>query len=350
MKKVIIINLNGRDYKIEEDGYQSLNAYLQKAERRLKSNPDKEEILADFEQAIAEKCDVYLSQQKTVVTIKEIEKIIKDIGPVTVDEEKTSEETTETTEPRPKKLYQIKEGAMISGVCMGLASYFSIDVTIVRIIFVVLTFLTHGAWILVYIIMMFVIPWATTPEQKAQAKGEEFSADEFFKKSSAKYEKFREKHVIPDSISQEQFIANWRMLHHWGNRIGALCIGCIAGILIWIWVLSVFSIFKSGQMWGFSLGADIPTWVTALYVTSVFFLIFWPLRLWIRSTLISAGVYKKEFKKSEQILSILGWIGWTASVVIFAALSTMYSSSIISSLLHAHPLYFFQHKAKYYRY
>jgi len=88
MKKVIPVNLNGRDYKIEEDGYQALHAYLEQAEKRLKKNPDKEEILRDFEQAIADKCDVYLLPRKTVVTTNEIGKIIKDMGPVAVDEEK----------------------------------------------------------------------------------------------------------------------------------------------------------------------------------------------------------------------------------------------------------------------
>jgi phage shock protein PspC (stress-responsive transcriptional regulator) len=344
MKKVIIINLNGRDYKIEEEGYQSLHAYLQQAEKRLKSNPDKEEILADFEQAIADKCDVYLSQQKTVITVKEIKKIIKDMGPVAVDEEKTKEKT-ETAESRQKKLYQIKEGAVISGVCMGLSAYFGIDVTIIRILFVVLTFLTHGGWILMYVIMMFVIPWATTSEQKAQARGEEFSADEFFKKSSAKYEKFRAKHILPKSISQEQFVENWRVLHHLGNRIGAICIGFIAGLLIWGWVLALIALFASGSVWGFTLGQSIPVWLTALYITSAFFLLFWPLKLWIRSTLVSAGVYKKDLKKSEQIINVLGWVGWTLSIIIFATLSINYSSSISYFFSHAHPIYFPRHKS-----
>src|SRR6202044_3225861 len=44
----------------------------------------------------------------------------------------------------PKRLYQIRAGAMLSGVCTGLAAYLNIDVTIVRIMFVVLTLLTGG--------------------------------------------------------------------------------------------------------------------------------------------------------------------------------------------------------------
>jgi phage shock protein PspC (stress-responsive transcriptional regulator) len=51
----------------------------------------------------------------------------------------------------PKRLYQIREGAMLSGVCMGIAAYLNIDVTVVRIVFVLLTLLTGGIWILVYI-------------------------------------------------------------------------------------------------------------------------------------------------------------------------------------------------------
>jgi hypothetical protein len=215
-----------------------------------------------------------------------------------------------------------------------------------RLIFVVLTFVTHGAWILVYVIMMFVIPWATTPEQKAQARGEEFSADEFFKKSSAKYEKFRDRHILPEAISQEQFVQNWRLLHHWGNRIGAICIGFIAGLLIWDWVLALIALFTSGSVWGFSLGAETSVWLTALYISSVFFLIFWPLKLWIRSTLVSAGVYKKDLKKSDQIINILGWIGWTAAIIIFATVSINYSSPIANSLSH---ITFHRHMLRYSR-
>ena len=47
---------------------------------------------------------------------------------------------------------------MISGVCKGLAAYFNVDVTIVRIVFVALAVLTKGAFVIVYIVLMCVIP------------------------------------------------------------------------------------------------------------------------------------------------------------------------------------------------
>jgi phage shock protein PspC (stress-responsive transcriptional regulator) len=48
---------------------------------------------------------------------------------------------------------------MIAGVCGGLAEYFDLDVSIIRILFVVLTIFTVAfPGILVYIIMWIVVP------------------------------------------------------------------------------------------------------------------------------------------------------------------------------------------------
>lgn len=57
----------------------------------------------------------------------------------------------------PKKLYRIMEGKMLCGVCTGLADYFALDVSIIRLIFVVAT-LAGGAGIIAYIAAAFIIP------------------------------------------------------------------------------------------------------------------------------------------------------------------------------------------------
>ena len=82
MQKVISINLNGNAYHVEEAGYDALIAYLDTAQRQLRDNPDRDEILADLEQAIAEKCRRFLSAHKTVVSAAEVDQIIKEMGPV----------------------------------------------------------------------------------------------------------------------------------------------------------------------------------------------------------------------------------------------------------------------------
>ncbi|HLS09326.1 PspC domain-containing protein [Lentibacillus sp.] len=56
-----------------------------------------------------------------------------------------------------KRLYRSNSERMIAGICGGLAEYFDIDPTIVRLLFVALAF-AGGASIYAYIIGIFVIP------------------------------------------------------------------------------------------------------------------------------------------------------------------------------------------------
>jgi phage shock protein C len=56
-----------------------------------------------------------------------------------------------------KKLYRNRKGRVIWGVAGGLARYFNIDPTIVRLLFIVSLFLgTIGFW--TYIIMAIIVP------------------------------------------------------------------------------------------------------------------------------------------------------------------------------------------------
>ena len=56
-----------------------------------------------------------------------------------------------------KRLYRSRIDRMIAGVCGGLAKYFDIDPTIVRVLFVVTIFIGGGG-ILAYIILWIVVP------------------------------------------------------------------------------------------------------------------------------------------------------------------------------------------------
>ena len=56
-----------------------------------------------------------------------------------------------------KKLYRVEEGKMLGGVCAGLAEYFSIDVTLVRLAWVLFSVFA-GCGLLVYIIALIVMP------------------------------------------------------------------------------------------------------------------------------------------------------------------------------------------------
>ena len=57
-----------------------------------------------------------------------------------------------------KKLYRSRTDKMVSGVCGGLAQYFNIDATIVRLIFAALIVFGVGSPLLIYIILAIVVP------------------------------------------------------------------------------------------------------------------------------------------------------------------------------------------------
>ena len=48
---------------------------------------------------------------------------------------------------KKKRLYRIEEGSKIFGVCGGLAEYFDVDPTLIRVIWVILS-LVYGSGIL----------------------------------------------------------------------------------------------------------------------------------------------------------------------------------------------------------
>lgn len=78
-----------------------------------------------------------------------------------------------------KRLYRSRDDRMISGVCGGIAEYFDLDPTVVRLAAVALLFVTSGAVIVVYIIMAIVVPEAPAegePDSPRAMTGDEISS------------------------------------------------------------------------------------------------------------------------------------------------------------------------------
>jgi phage shock protein C len=69
-----------------------------------------------------------------------------------------------------KKLYRSRSQIMLGGVCGGLAEYFDVDVTIVRLLWVV-AFFAGGAGFLAYLVAWVIIPqppYGQDPEKKTE--------------------------------------------------------------------------------------------------------------------------------------------------------------------------------------
>jgi phage shock protein PspC (stress-responsive transcriptional regulator) len=288
MNKVITINLNGRAFLLEEGGYQNLQTYLQEARTRLGEDPDKEEIITDLEQAVAEKFSRFLTAGKTVVLEKEVDEVLKEMGPVqgTEKTDGSTETSTQKDTTSPKRLYLIREGAMFAGVCTGLAAYFNTDVTLIRIIFVLLTILTQGVGIIVYLIMMIVVPKANTSKEKAQAFGQPFTAQEWVDRAKQEYHNFADKgewkkwrrefkqHRHEERMKWRQHKYEDRM-HYGYNPF----MGIIIAILSVLWVLGLISLISKGVVLGFAIPAGIPLWIAILVWICLYSFVVWPFKV-----------------------------------------------------------------------
>jgi phage shock protein PspC (stress-responsive transcriptional regulator) len=154
----VTARLNRSTLQFEEAAYARLASYLDEAARTLAGNPDQAEILADLEQAIADRCSNRLQSNPSVVTLAELEPALEEIGSVQVPGAAPAPE--QLARPATRPLQQVSEGALISGVCQGLARYLGLDVTLLRVAAVLLLFVSGGAMILVYLILVLLLPYA----------------------------------------------------------------------------------------------------------------------------------------------------------------------------------------------
>jgi len=335
MQKVVNISLNGIAYQLEEPGYNQLRAYLERAESRLKDNPDRTEVMNDLEQAIGEKCARSLSPHKTVVNEAEIAKIIEEMGPVESAEEKaagaapegTAEPAQPYTGPQPRKrLFNIREGAMWAGVCNGIAAYINVDVTWVRIAFALITIFSWGGMILVYIALAFIVPTAETAEDRAAAFGMPFNTEELIGRAKKNFEKFgsdfrwrrewrrqqRQWHRQWTHMNEQMRNVTAQAMPHMSHTARAITgifmpIAAIVGAVLFVaWVLALVSLIAQQTVFGWALPHGMPLWVGILVLALLYFAISTPLKM-IRH----GGQQAAGYHPGWAALHGLMWLGFT---------------------------------------
>lgn len=189
MKRTFTANINGLIFNVDEDAYARLQEYLKSLRNHFLKNEGVDEIISDIESRISELMQRLISPQKQVITLFDVEGIIKQLGePEEIEdenEEKTSEENPKSQSPEyenvGKRFFRNPDDKVISGVCSGLAAYFGIDPIILRILFVIF-FFVGGSSFWVYIILWVAIPEARTSIDKLQMKGEPVNVNNIEKK------------------------------------------------------------------------------------------------------------------------------------------------------------------------
>ncbi len=187
MNKTVNINLAGIFFHIDEDAYAKLQHYLDAIKRSFTNTQGKEEIIADIEARIAELFNEKKKEDRQVIGIKEVEEVIAIMGQpedYMVDEEIFEDEPvyTKATKSPGKQLFRDTEHSYVGGVSSGLGHYLGIDFIWVRILWILLTIFSSGAFILIYIALWIFVPEAKTTADKLAMRGEEVTISNIEKK------------------------------------------------------------------------------------------------------------------------------------------------------------------------
>jgi len=176
MKKVTTVNIGGFCFVVEEDAYTRLDNYLNSFRASISNKQDITEIMEDIEARIAEIFHESLKTTQQVVDMKLVNKVISQLG--YPEGKPPSEETNnfQATAKAPKRLFRDPDNTVLGGVCSGLGAYFDVDLTLIRVLFLVaLVFGLLSFWL--YLIMWVVVPKANTIAEKLQMRGMEVNAE-----------------------------------------------------------------------------------------------------------------------------------------------------------------------------
>ena len=176
MNKTVNINLAGVFFHIDEDAYSKLQHYLEAIKRSFANTPGYDEIIADIEARIAELFSEKIKTERQVISSREVDEVITVMGQpedYMVDEEIFEDQSYESPKRRSRKqLYRDCENAYVGGVSSGLAHYLGIKSIWVRLLWILLTIFSSGAFILIYVALWIFVPEAVTTAEKLAMRGE----------------------------------------------------------------------------------------------------------------------------------------------------------------------------------
>ena len=177
MKKTLNVAIGGCSFTIDDDAYKTLEEYLDSFKAGLDNSSSSNEVMEELEMRIADLLKEKIGKRE-VIDKNMVDAVLNQIGPISTRTVRSEESTSQQNEQqyRPgnqetvRKFYRDAEGKKIAGVCSGLALYLNIDVTLVRIIFLV-AFLCGSAGFWIYIVLWIVAPEARTAAEKCELRG-----------------------------------------------------------------------------------------------------------------------------------------------------------------------------------
>ena len=247
MNEIKKCSIAGIGFRIEKPAYECLNTYLSALNDAYANNNDRNEIISDIETRIAELILSAQSNTEQVVCLPLIKNIISQLGSA---DDISGHELPKEKHTFTRRLYRDLEGAKLGGVCAGLGRYFNIDTSIIRIlVFAPLILLIFSQalhccvssavvlalssifgnlaliMVVLYVIMWFAIPAATTTLHKLEMEGEPITAQTIADKSG-----------ITDEQNAKSSLASFVALL---GRVSIVVLKLLVGIMIIPFVMAI---------------------------------------------------------------------------------------------------------------
>ena len=275
MNHPINVSMAGVAFVLDSEGYELLKDYLVRIEVAYKDDPDGAEILSDIEARVSE---LILNRQSSdmIVSPELIREIIGQLGGpdgVTAQGPAGGAEIPENGADNAisRRLYRNPDGAKLGGVCNGLATYFRVDPTLVRLlccspllILVVISVIPVvnalcgffgtliGVSFLLYLILWFAIPKARTPRQRLEMTGERITASSIRRNISADLNDARPspRNERTASVFSELLYVTGRVLL-FCIKAFLLLIGAVLGLVVLGLVVGLVTMLIGGAAVGF---------------------------------------------------------------------------------------------------
>ena len=168
MKKTINAAIGGCSFTIDEDAYNRLEEYLDAFAAGLANTPGSKNASDELEMRIADLLKEKMGNRE-VVDIIIVNEVLKQTGPVNYDRY-TQDKNCNCNRDCVRKFYRDPDEKRLAGVCSGLSLYLNIDVTLIRVLFVLaFIFACAGFW--VYVVLWIIAPVAKTAAEKCELRG-----------------------------------------------------------------------------------------------------------------------------------------------------------------------------------
>lgn len=169
MNEVTRIHLGRQPFTISVEAHKELKAYLAEIEKKVNDKDVVEEVELRMSELLTERG---VTGEKVILPA-DVEYLKEQLGSPDdfSDSEDSKSEASKTDERATKRLFRDTDNAIVAGVASGVANYFGLDATLVRLVFVLLVIFSVGFGIILYLLLWLIVPPAESASEKLQMQG-----------------------------------------------------------------------------------------------------------------------------------------------------------------------------------